>query len=341
MNRLFTPFSLLNLELRNRIVMPPMCQYSVQAKDGKPNDWHYVHYASRAVGGAGLVIMEMTDVEPDGRITDYDLGLWSDEQIPAFARVISAVHSHGAKVGIQIAHAGRKAQDAEVPVAPSVIPVDAGSKTPRALTTAETEAMVDKFRAAAVRAIAAGVDTIELHGAHGYLIHQFHSPALNRRDDVYGKDLSLFGVQVIRAVKSVMPAGMPLALRISAIEYIDGGYGIGHGLDIARSYRDAGVDLFHVSTGGEGPAGQRKPGNYPGYQVPFARAFKQELGVPVIAVGILDEPALADSAVANGDADLVAVGRGMLRDPYWAIHAIRAIAGKEAAPSPKPYARAF
>lgn len=341
MNRLFTPFSLLNLELRNRIVMPPMCQYSVQARDGKPNDWHYVHYASRAVGGAGLVIMEMTDVEPDGRITDYDLGLWSDEQIPAYARVISAVRSHGAKAGIQIAHAGRKAQDAEVPVAPSAIPVDGGSKTPRALTTAETEAMVDKFRAAAVRAIAAGVDTIELHGAHDYLIHQFHSPALNRRDDVYGKDLSLFGVQVIRAVKSVMPAGMPLALRISAIEYIDGGYGPQHGLDIARSYRDAGVDLFHVSTGGEGPAGQRKPGNYPGYQVPFARAFKQELGVPVIAVGILDEPALADSVVANGDADLVAVGRGMLRDPYWAIHAIRAIAGKEAAPSPKPYARAF
>ncbi|MEF3303266.1 NADH:flavin oxidoreductase/NADH oxidase [Paenibacillus sp. GYB003] len=341
MNRLHTPFSHKGLTLRNRIVMPPMCQYSVHAKDGKPNDWHFVHYTSRAVGGAGLIIVEMTDVEPDGRITDYDLGLWSDDHIPAFARIVSAAHGHGAKIGVQIAHAGRKAQDAETPVAPSAIPVEPGSKPPRALTTEETEAMVVKFREAARRAIAAGVDTIELHGAHGYLIHQFHSPALNKRDDAYGKDLSLFGVEIVRAVKSVMPPDMPLLMRISAVEYMDGGYELDHSLDIARKYRDAGVDMFHVSSGGEGPAGKRKPGNYPGYQVPFARAFKQALDVPVIAVGMLESPALADSVVASGDADLVGVARGMLRDPYWAIHAIQAVAGKAAIPAPKQYERAF
>lgn len=341
MNRLHTPFTYKGLQLRNRIVMPPMCQYSVEAKDGKPNDWHYVHYASRAAGGAGLVIVEMTDVEPDGRITDYDLGIWSDDHIAPFARIVSSVQAHGAKIGIQIAHAGRKAEDAEVPVAPSAIPVAPGFKTPRPLTTEETRAMVGKFREAARRAIAAGVDTIELHGAHGYLIHQFHSPALNHREDEYGQDLSLFGVQTIRAVKEVMPPDMPLLLRISAVEYIDDGYDLQHSLAIARKYRDAGVDIFHVSSGGEGPAGKRKPGNYPGYQVPFARAYKQALDVPVIAVGMLDQPALADSVVANGDADLVGVARGMLSDPYWAIHAIRATAGKEAAPVPKPYVRGF
>jgi 2,4-dienoyl-CoA reductase-like NADH-dependent reductase (Old Yellow Enzyme family) len=341
MNRLHTPFTYKGLQLRNRIVMPPMCQYSVEAKDGKPGDWHYVHYASRAVGGAGLVIVEMTDVEPDGRISDYDLGLWSDDHIAPFARIVSAVQAHGAKIGIQIAHAGRKAEDAEVPVAPSAIPVAPGSKTPRPLTTEETRAMVHKFRDAARRAVAAGMDTIELHGAHGYLIHQFHSPALNRREDEYGQDLSLFGVQVIRAVKEVMPPDMPLLLRISAVEYIDGGYDIEHSLAIARKYKEAGVDIFHVSSGGEGPAGKRKPGNYPGYQVPFARAYKEALDVPVIAVGMLDQPALADSVVASGDADLVGVGRGMLSDPYWAVHAIRAAAGKEAAPVPKAYVRGF
>ncbi|PYI51043.1 NADH:flavin oxidoreductase/NADH oxidase [Paenibacillus flagellatus] len=341
MNRLDTPFAHKSLQLRNRIVMPPMCQYSVEAKDGKPNDWHFAHYVARSVGGAGLVIVEMTDVEPDGRISDYDLGLWSDDHIPAFARIVSAVRSHGAKIGVQIAHAGRKAQDAEVPVAPSAIPVDAQSKTPRALTTEETKAMVGKFRDAAVRAIAAGFDTIELHAAHGYLIHQFHSPSLNRREDEYGQDLALFGVEVIRAVKEAMPADMPLLLRISAIEYMDGGYDLDHSLAIARRYLEAGADIFHVTTGGEGPAGKRKPGNYPGYQVPYARAYKEALGVPVIAVGMLEDPALADATVANGDADLVGVARGMLRDPYWAHHAIRAVTGRNADYVPKPYARAF
>jgi 2,4-dienoyl-CoA reductase-like NADH-dependent reductase (Old Yellow Enzyme family) len=340
MAMLSTPFRLQQLELNNRIVMAPMCQYSVEAKDGKPNDWHFVHYVSRAVGGAGLILMEMTDVEPDGRISDYDLGLWSDDHIPAFRRIIDEVHKYGAKIGIQIAHAGRKAEDAAVPVAPSGIAVTDRAKQPRALTNAEVKGLVAKFRDAARRAVAAGVDTIELHGAHGYLIHQFHSPAINRRDDEYGEKPELFGTEIIHAVKEVMPQGMPLLLRISAMEYMDGGYDLDYALRVGEAYRDAGVDMFHVSSGGEGPAaGVRKPGNYPGYQVPMARAFKQTLGVPVIAVGMLDDPQLAEATLANGDADLVAVARGMLRDPYWALHAIRAV-GSAATP-PRQYERAF
>ncbi len=334
------PFELKGLKLKNRIVMAPMCQYSVEAKDGKPNDWHFVHYVSRAVGGTGLIIVEMTDVEPDGRISDYDLGLWSDEHIPAFARILSEVKKYGAKIGIQIAHAGRKAEDAEVPVAPSAVSIGDKYKTPRALTTEEVKEMVQKFRLAARRAVEAGVDTIEIHGAHGYLIHQFHSPSFNKREDEYGQDLARFGVEVIQAVKSEMPKDMPLLFRISAVEYIDGGYDLDHSIELCRRYKEAGVDLFHVSSGGEGPVGkERKPGNVPGYQVPMARAIKEAIDSPVIAVGMLEDPKLAESVLANGDADLVAIARGMLRDPYWALHAIQAVTG-EVHP-PKPYIRGF
>ncbi|MBD2869927.1 NADPH dehydrogenase [Paenibacillus sp. IB182493] len=319
--------------------MAPMCQYSVEAKDGKPNDWHFVHYVSRAVGGTGLIIMEMTDVDPDGRITDYDLGLWSDEHILAFKRIIDEAHRQGAKIGIQIAHAGRKAEDAEMPVGPSGIPAGLQAKTPRPLAAEEIAVIVEQFKEAAARAVKAGADTIEIHGAHGYLIHQFHSPGINDREDEYGQNYAKFGVEVIRAMKSVMPADMPLLFRISATEYMDGGYGVAHAIEMSKQYIAAGVDVLHVSSGGEGPAGKRKPGNYPGYQVPFARAMKEALGVPVIAVGMLDDPKLAEATVANGDADLVAVARGMLRDPYWALHAIKAVKGD--AEPPKAYVRAY
>lgn len=342
MNRdLFSPYDLKGLHIRNRIVMAPMCQYSVTAKDGKPNEWHYVHYLSRAIGGTGLIIMEMTDVHPDGRITDNDLGLWSDEHIPAFARIIDGVHAHGAKIGIQIAHAGRKAQDAEVPVAPSAIafPGDA-YKMPRALTTAEVQDVVQQFREAARRAVQAGVDTIELHGAHGYLIHQFQSPLTNKRDDIYGQQLAQFGVEVIQAVKEEMPADMPLIFRISAVEYADGGYDIDHGIELAKAYQAAGVDAFHVSSGGEGFAGQRKPGNFPGYQVAFARQIREALQVPVIAVGQLADPVLAQSVIAGEDADLVAIARGLLRDPYWATHAAVQL-GHEHTHIPRQYERGY
>ncbi|GGI44297.1 oxidoreductase [Paenibacillus marchantiophytorum] len=285
--------------------------------------------------------MEMTDVHPDGRITDGDLGIWSDEHIPAFARIIDGVHAHGAKIGIQIAHAGRKAEDAAVPVAPSAIQFPgAPYKMPHALTTSEVQAVVGQFADAARRAVQAGVDALELHGAHGYLIHQFQSPLTNKREDEYGQDLARFGVEVIQAVKKEMPADMPLIFRISAVEYADGGYDIDHAIELSKAYQAAGVDAFHVSSGGEGPAGQRKPGNYPGYQVPFARQIREALQVPVIAVGMLEDPALAQSVIGNEDADLVAIARGMLRDPYWATHAAVALKSNHTS-IPQPYIRAY
>lgn len=333
------PFECKGLRLKNRIVMPPMCQYSVWDKDGKPNDWHFVHYVSRAVGGTGLIIIEMTDVEPDGRITDYDLGLWSDDHIPAFKRLISEIQKYGAKVGIQIGHAGRKAEDAQVPVSSTDVPFSPESKKPRALTTEEVKEMVVKFKEAARRAVEAGVDTIEIHGAHGYLVHQFHSPLINNRTDEYGQDYALFGVEVIQAMKSVMPEDMPLIFRISAVEYAEGGYDIDHAIELCRRYREAGVDIFHVSSGGEAPLGKRRPGRHAGFQVPFAREIKKALDVPVIAVGKLDIPKMAESVIASGDADLVAVGKGMLSDPYWALRALYQLGAD--VESPKQYIDGF
>ncbi|MEF2966620.1 NADH:flavin oxidoreductase/NADH oxidase [Paenibacillus sp. M1] len=340
MEHLFTPFQLKGLSLKNRVVMPPMCQYSVSAKDGIANDWHYLHYVNRAIGGTGLIIIEMTDVEPDGRITDYDLGLWSDDQIPALARIVEACHQYGAKVGIQIAHAGRKAEDADVPVAPSAIPFDEHSKTPRALSTQEVKDMVEKFRIAVRRAVKAGVDTIELHGAHGYLIHQFHSPLTNKRSDEYGADLTKFGKEIIQAAKSEMPEDMPLIMRISAREYVENGYGIKESIEFSKEYQKAGVDMFHISAGGEGQiAAAGRPGTHVAYQVPLAREIRQALDVPVIAVGRLDEPSLANAVIGNEDADLVAVGRGMLRNPHWTLEAATAL--RKEIELPKQYALGF
>ncbi|RNB88524.1 NADH:flavin oxidoreductase/NADH oxidase [Brevibacillus nitrificans] len=332
MSHLGSAYTIKGLTLQNRIVMPPMCQYSAEAKVGSPNDWHFVHYVSRAVGGTGLIIMEMTDIDPYGGISDHDLGLWSDAQIPAFARVIAEVQKYGTKIGVQIAHSGRKA---EVPVAPSAIPLSPEHDTPRALTTEEVKDLVKKFKESARRAVEAGMDTLQIHAAHGYLIHQFHSPSINKRDDEYGRDRARFGLEVIEAFRSVMPEDMPLIMRISAIEYMEGGYDLEYSIDLARRYQEAGVDMFDVSSGGEAPLGKRKPGNYPGYQVPFAKAFKEALNVPVIAVGMLDDPALAEETIAKGEADLIAVGRSMLRDPYWAFHALKTL--EEDAKPPMPY----
>ncbi|AHV99109.1 NADH:flavin oxidoreductase/NADH oxidase [Paenibacillus sabinae] len=337
---LFTPYKIKGLELKNRIVLPPMCQYSVTNKDGIANEWHHTHYVSRAVGGTGLIIIEMADVEPDGRITDYDLGLWSDEQIPALARIVEDSHRYGAKVGIQIAHAGRKAQDAAIPVSSSPVPFDEQSKTPRELTTEEVKEMVEKFRLAARRAVQAGFDTIELHGAHGYLIHQFTSPLTNRREDEYGTDLTKFGREVIAAVKGEMPEDMPLILRISAQEYVEGGYGIKESLEFSKAFKEAGVDIFHISAGGEGPiTAAGRPGTHAAYQVPLARAIKEGLDVPVIAVGRLDDPALANAVVGNEDADLIAVGRGMLKNPYWPLAAAAEL--RKETEIPRQYERGF
>lgn len=347
MSSLFSPYKIKNLELKNRVVMAPMCQYSVTKEDGAPDEWHFVHYLSRAIGGTGLIIMEMTGVTPEGRITNGDLGLWSDDHIPHYEKLINEIKKYDTKVGIQIAHAGRKAEDARQPVGPSdiapeVLPEETmrGEITPpRALTNEEVKETVQQFKHAAERAVKAGFDTIELHGAHGYLLHQFMSPSINVREDEYGQDLALFGEEIIKEIKSVIPEEMPLIMRISAIEYIDGGYDLPHSLEIARRFKEAGVDIFHVSTGGEGMPGERKPLNTPGYQVPFARAFKEEFDIPVIAVGKLSSPELAESTITNGDAELVAIARGMLDDPYWGLHAEKKLTRK--VDPPFQYARAI
>lgn len=322
MKNLFTPYKFKGLELKNRVVFPPMCQYSVDKKDGVATDWHFVHYVSRAIGGTGLIIIEMTNVEPDGRISDYDLGLWNDDQIEPLRRIVEECHKYGAKVAIQIAHAGRKAKDAEVPVAPSPIAFDENYKTPRELTTEEVKEMVEKFRLSVRRAVKAGFDTIEIHGAHGYLIHEFHSPRTNKRSDEYGKDLTLFGSEIIKAAKEEMPKDMPLMMRISAIEYVEDGYGIDTGINLAKAYKEAGVDIFDISAGGEGQiVAAGRPGTHAGYQVPYARAIKEEVDTEVIAVGRLEEVDLANSVIGNEEADLVAVGRAMFKNPYWALDA--------------------
>ncbi|STZ07132.1 NADPH dehydrogenase [Moraxella caprae] len=323
---LFTPFSLKNLELKNRIVMPPMCQYS--ATDGVPNDWHLVHYTSRAIGGVGLIIVEMTNVAPNGRISPNCLGLWNDTQKDVFKKIVDSVHAHGAKIAVQIAHAGRKAQDEPNAVAPSAIHYGeldyAGQNliTPKELTTDEVKELVGAFANSVKRAVEAGFDAIELHAAHGYLIHQFYSPKSNTRTDEYGQDKALFGVEVIAAAKAVMPADMPLIVRISAQEYGKDGFDSDYGVEIAKRFSDVGADMFDVSGGGDGVLVKgNHPEFYAGYQVDLARKVKQATGKPVIAVGMLDNVAVADHILGVGDADLVAVGRGLLRDPYWVLNA--------------------
>lgn len=333
---LFEAFSLKALHVKNRIMMSPMCQYSVWAQDGAPNDWHYVHYVSRAVGGTGLIMIEMTDVVPDGRITVYDLGIWDDAHIPAFRRVIDQVHAYHACVGIQLAHAGRKAESLELrPEAPSAIAFSDKYRVPHELTRDEVRRIVDAFAEGARRAVAAGVDTLELHGAHGYLIHQFMSPLSNHRQDEYGEP-TRFGVEIIEAVKSEMPSSMPLIMRLSATEYTDGGYHFEQLIEMARVYRDHGVDMFDVSSGGNAVVAIHE---YPGYQAPYAASLKRVLNVPVIAVGRLESYDLASSFVERADVDLIAIARGLLKDPYWANSAALHFEGRVQVP--KQYYRAF
>ncbi|MCL5972255.1 MAG: NADH:flavin oxidoreductase/NADH oxidase [Firmicutes bacterium] len=334
---LFQPWKLKGLEIKNRIMMSPMCQYSVWAEDGAPNDWHFVHYISRAVGGVGLVMMEMTDVVPDGRITVNDLGIWSDRQIDAFRRIIDQVHQYDAKVGIQLAHAGRKAESESLrPEAPSAIRFSPRYRVPHALTGDEIKGLIDAFAAGARRACEAGVDTLELHGAHGYLLQQFMSPLSNQRDDEWG-EYTKFPTEVIRAVRSAIPGSMPLAMRVSAVEYDPKGYTFEQLVEMAKVFHQAGVDLFDVSSGGNAPIVPDPI--YPGYHVPYGATIRREVGVPVIAVGILEDPHLAESVLQQGQADIIALARGLLRDPYWPNTAAMALDGTVQVP--KQYYRAF
>ena len=339
MSTLFQPLRLREVTLRNRVAVSPMCQYS--ASDGVPNEWHLVHLGSRAVGGAGLVIAEASAVSPEGRITPYDTGLWSDAQAEAWAPVARFVAEHGAVPGIQLAHAGRKAStDAPWrggrpvaegargwrPVGPSPLPFAEGYPVPRELTADEIEAVVGAFRDAARRADEAGFQVVEIHMAHGYLLHQFLSPLTNRRTDAYGgprENRMRLPLAVARAVREAFPEERPVLARISATDWVDGGWDLEQSIVFARELREAGVDLVDCSSGGAVPDAKVPLG--PGYQVPFAAAIREKAGVLTGAVGLITEPEQAEAIVADGKADIVLLAREMLRDPHWPLHAAQAL----------------
>jgi len=344
MPNLFSPLTLRGLTLRNRIMMSPMCMYSA-AEDGQATDWHLAHYVARAAGGIGLVVTEATAVEPRGRISRNDLGLWDDAQIDPLARIARLVQAEGAAMGVQLAHAGRKAFSSEkghgpqVTVAPSALPFDEGWREPHELDEDDIARIVAAWQSAAARTLAAGLDLIEIHAAHGYLGHQFLSPLANRRVDAYGGPLAhrmRFLLEVAEAVRRVWPADKPLSVRVSVTDWVDGGLTPDEVVAVARELGKRGADLIDCSSGGILPASP--PAIGPGYQVPFAEQIRREAGIATAAVGLIATPELADEIVRNGRADLVAMGRELLRNPCWPLHAARAL-GHDVA-WPRQYQRA-
>jgi NADPH2 dehydrogenase len=322
MSKLFTPLSVKNLELKNRIVMPPMCMYS--APDSVPADWHITHYTTRAIGGAGLIILEATGVSPEGRISDFDLGLWTDEQGRALGSVVDRIHANDASAGIQISHAGRKSEVTDAVIeAPEAIAYDENSRVPVAMTIADIRETVDEFKRAAERADSAGFDVIEIHAAHGYLLNQFLSPLTNRRTDEYGgspKNRARFLGEVLDAVSLVWPSEKPIIVRVTAEDYAEGGNTPDDLAEILNIVKEIGngIDVVDVSTGGLVPV---VPKAFPGYQLPHARTIREKTGLPVIGGGLITTPGEAESAIADGNADLVFLGRELLRNPYWPLKA--------------------
>lgn len=352
-NMLLSPLSLRSVSVRNRIAVSPMCQYS--ASDGRAGDWHLVHLGSRAVGGAGMVFFEATAVEPRGRISPGDLGIWEDGQIEPLARVVRFVEEQGAVACLQIAHAGRKAsvrapwdlagaplapQDGGWPVVgPSPIPHDAGYPAPAALDEAELTAIVRSFAAAAERARRAGFRALEVHAAHGYLLHQFLSPLSNRRADRYGGPLenrTRLTREVVAAVRARWPADLPLLVRISATDWVSGGWDADQAVELARALAGLGVDLVDCSSGGLIASAPVPAG--PGYQTAFAERIRREVGVATAAVGMISSPEQADHVLRSGQADLVLLARELLRDPYFPLRAATAL--KAEGPWPRQYLRA-
>jgi len=335
--RLFTPIQLGGVTLPNRIVVSPMCQYS--ADDGTMNDWHLMHLGSMAISGAGLVMIEATGVVREGRISHGCTGLYSDNNEAAMKRVVDACRRlTRSPIGVQLAHSGRKGS-AQAPwlggkplgpgespwqtVAPSAVPFDRDWHTPRELTAADLDALVDAFAAAARRALRVGLDVIELHSAHGYLLHEFLSPLSNRRTDEYGGSLSnrmRFPLRVARALREVWPRGRALGARISAVDWADGGFTLEEAIAYARELKAIGFDYLCVSSGGLVPWQKLKV--EPGYQVPFAAAIRETVpGLPIRAVGMIVDPEQAEDIVASGKADMVAIARGFLDNPRWVWHA--------------------
>lgn len=340
MSPLFTPLSLRGVTLRNRIGVSPMCQYS--SHDGFASDWHLVHLGQFAVGGAALVFTEATAVLPEGRISPQDLGIWSDAHLPMLERITRFVSSQGALPGMQLAHAGRKASTRRpwdgagaVPVtdggwtnvmAPSAVAFAPDYPQPHALALEGIAAVVDAFRTAAVRAVAAGFRVLEIHAAHGYLLHEFLSPLSNHRTDEFGGALEnrvRIVLQIVDAVRSVVPESLPLVVRISATDWADGGWDVAQSVQLATWLKDAGVDLVDVSSGGL-VGGVRIPVG-PGYQVPFARQVRAEAGIPTASVGLITDAAQAEAIVAGGEADVVLLAREMLRQPHWPLLAAAAL----------------
>jgi len=352
---LFDPLALRDVTLRNRVGVSPMCQYS--SDDGLANDWHLVHLGSRAVGGAGLVVVEATAVEARGRISPQDMGIWSDAHVEPLARVARFVAAQGAVAGIQLAHAGRKASTArpwegDRPLAdaeggwpvigPSAVAFRDGWRIPAAMTEADIAAALAAFRAAAARAREAGFTWVELHAAHGYLCHNFYSPLSNFRDDAYGGSFDnrvRFTLEALRAVRSEWPERLPVAVRVSCTDWTEGGWTVEDTVSLARRLGQEGADLVDCSSGGN-VAGAKIPSGA-GYQVPFSEAVRRGAGVATAAVGMITDPTQADQIVRNGQADLVLLARAELRDPYWPIHAALDLGCEDRVPIPAQYGRAF
>jgi len=351
---LYSPLKIREVTFRNRIAVSPMCQYS--SEDGFASDWHLVHLGSRAVGGAALVMTEASAVTAEGRISPHDLGIWQDEHIASLARITTFIREQGSISGIQLAHAGRKAST-RVPCdrsgsfipeseggwrtsAPSPIPFRETDTAPRELSPPELGDIVDAFAAAARRALAAGFQVIEIHAAHGYLINEFLSPLSNRREDEYGGSFEnriRFLTEIAQAIRTVWPESLPLFARISAIDWVEGGWTVDDSVKLAQRLKPLGVDLVDCSSGGVMPNAKIVAG--PGYQVPFAAQVRREASILTGAVGMITDPQQAEAIIRDGSADLVLLAREFLRDPYFPLHAAQAL-GVEATP-PVQYKRAF
>jgi 2,4-dienoyl-CoA reductase-like NADH-dependent reductase (Old Yellow Enzyme family) len=351
---LFTPLEIRGITFRNRVAVSPMCEYSCE--DGFANDWHLIHLGSRAVGGAALVLTEATAVEERGQISPADLGIWKDDHIEPLARIAAFVRAHGAIPGIQLAHAGRKASTSPpwqnsgalilpenggwTPVAPSSIPFREGEPAPMELTRTEIAKIVEAFANAATRALAAGLQVIEIHAAHGYLLDEFLSPLANHRTDEYGGSFDnriRMVIEVVTAIRKVWPDSLPLFLRISATDWVEGGWEIGDSIELARRVKPLGVDLVDCSSGGMVPYAKISPA--PGFQVPFAEQIRRETGILTGAVGMITDPDQADKIITGGQADMVLLAREFLRDPYWPLRAAKALGA--AIQPPVQYLRAW
>ena len=352
MAELFDPLTIRNVRFRNRIFVSPMCQYS--SDDGLPNDWHLVHLGSRAVGGAGLVMVEASGVSPEGRITFWDSGLWKEDQARAFTPIAQFIEERGAVAGIQLAHAGRKASTdkpwnggrvikegphAWTPLAPSAIPFREGDPAPREMTKRDIDKVIADFEHSADLARAAGFRVVELHFAHGYLMHEFLSPLCNHRNDEYGGSLEnrmRLPLRIAECVRERWPAELPLFVRISATDWAEGGWDIQQSVEFCKRLRQLGIDLIDCSSGGAVAHAKIELG--PGYQVPFARAIRHEANIATGAVGMITEPKQANEIIANGSADAILMARQFLRDPYFPLHAARELG--VAMPWPVQYERA-